>query len=108
MPLHAGFAAAISISQDALQQIIHLEYINDTFPTEYKNSFKVTNDIIQPNFTFKVAVDFFLAEPLLILAPNPGDLVKARFEMIGNITCSATGIKTVTCIVDVIADVECR
>jgi hypothetical protein len=64
MPLHAGFAAAISISQDALQQIIHLEYINDTFPTEYKNSFTVANNIIQPNFTFNVEVYFFLAEPL--------------------------------------------
>ncbi len=106
MPLHAGFAAAISISQDALQQIIHLEYLNDTFPTEYKNSFKVSNNIIQPNFTFKVGVDFFLAEPVLMLEPNPGDLVKVRIEMIGTITCSATGVKTVRCIVDLIADVE--
>ena len=89
-----------------MQQIIHLEYLNDTFPTEYKDSFKISNNIVQPNFTFKVAVDFFLAEPLLILEPNPGDLVKVRIEMTGNITCSATGVKTVSCVVDLTGDVD--
>lgn len=98
MALHAGFAAALSISAKALQAFIHAAYVNNLMQVRLKNSVA--------HGANTVAFDLVLVEPMLDLIDNPDNLVFADIELVGPLTFSGPGLPTLGCVISVKARIS--
>ena len=103
MSLHAGFAAAASLSGKAIQQFLRAAYVNDVIKTRYQGAVPRTSGT-SPKFPFTLGFDLFLVEPQVKLAPSEDNKVQLRLEFLGTLTFTAVGKPTLACEVHVRMD----
>jgi hypothetical protein len=98
MALHAGFAAALSTTQEAVQSFIHAAYVNNLIPAIQKGKSGHGADTI----TF----DLVLGEPQITIEDGSGANATAHIELMGSLTFSGPGKPTLSCVVHIAADVS--
>src|SRR4051812_44976189 len=79
MDLHAGFAAALSFTQESLQAFVHAAYVNDIIPAALKPSWSMTSQATLQEF--EVKADLGMDEPVLELVS--GEFMTLHFDLFG-------------------------
>lgn len=95
MALHADFAAAVSISRDFIQEILHAAYVNKLLPARLPSTTPLPTSLFPPGTS--LTNDLFLSEPQLILEAGNMDAITIAMELMGSLSFQSKTLPPLTC-----------